>query len=134
MTVTRSSKAITQRKPDTALPAPDYFDPSRAADFFYRPDQEMLLSAAMEWRAEHGIKPAARDRFNIHLLMIDEQKDFCFPDGSLFVGGRNGKGAVDDSARLAKFIYRNLAVITDVTCTMDTHFPVPDLLHLFLAR
>ncbi len=126
MTLTTSvplAPVITKRKPDIELPAPGYFDPARAADFFYRPDQEMLLAAAMEWRTRHGIKPAARDRFKIHLLMIDEQKDFCFPEGSLFVGGRSGKGAVDDTARLAKFIYRNLAVITDVTCTMDTHFP-----------
>jgi nicotinamidase-related amidase len=30
---------------------------------------------------------------------------------------------VDDNDRLARFLYRNLARITDVTCTMDTHFP-----------
>jgi nicotinamidase-related amidase len=30
---------------------------------------------------------------------------------------------VDDSDRLARFIYRNLGAITEVTCTMDTHLP-----------
>lgn len=51
------------------------------------------------------------------------QKDFCFPEGTLYVGGRGGRGAVDDSDRLARFVYRNLGRLTGITCTMDTHFP-----------
>jgi nicotinamidase-related amidase len=57
----------------------------------------------------------------VHLLLIDVQKDFCFPEGTLYVAGRSGTGAVDDSRRIAEFIYRNLAVLTEVTTTMDTH-------------
>jgi len=37
------------------------------------------------------------------------------------VGGRSGKGAVEDTGRLAAWIYRNLGSITRVTATMDTH-------------
>ncbi len=51
------------------------------------------------------------------------QKDFCFPEGSLYVGGRNGRGAMEDSDRLARFVYANLESLTEVTCTLDTHFP-----------
>src|SRR5690606_7128882 len=50
------------------------------------------------------------------------QKDFCFPEGSLYVAGRSGTGAIDDNRRLAEFVYRNLGAITDITTTMDTHF------------
>jgi nicotinamidase-related amidase len=56
------------------------------------------------------------------LLLIDVQKDFCFPEGTLYVAGRSGTGAIDDSRRIAEFIYRNLASITDITTTLDTHF------------
>jgi nicotinamidase-related amidase len=50
------------------------------------------------------------------------QKDFSFPRGSLYVGGRSGRGALDDSRRTAEFIYRNLPRLTNITATMDTHF------------
>lgn len=60
----------------------------------------------------------------MQLLLIDVQKDFCFPEGSLYVGGRSGRGAVEDSDRIARFLYKNLAAITEVTATLDTHFPL----------
>jgi nicotinamidase-related amidase len=64
---------------------------------------------------------AGTDRADVHLLLIDVQKDFCFPQGSLYVGGRSGKGAMDDNRRIAEFIYRNLAVLSQVTVTLDSH-------------
>ena len=57
----------------------------------------------------------------VHLLLIDVQKDFCFPEGTLYVAGRSGRGAVDDSRRIAELVYRNLDVFTDITTTLDTH-------------
>src|SRR3989304_1648614 len=36
-------------------------------------------------------------------------------------GGRSGTGAVDDNGRLCAFIYRNIAAITQICPTMDTH-------------
>jgi nicotinamidase-related amidase len=104
-----------------ALPLPAFFDPGNAARKEYAPDQLRLFAEAAEWRRVHAITPAALDRRNVHLLLIDVQKDFCFPDGSLYVAGRSGRGAVDDSRRLAEFVYRNLDVLTNVTTTMDTH-------------
>ena len=65
----------------------------------------------------------ARTVGSVHLLLIDVQKDFCFPEGSLYVGGRSGRGAMDDNDRIARFVYRNLARLTEITCTLDTHFP-----------
>src|SRR5215475_8319450 len=103
------------------LPLPPVFDPKRAADSRYRPDAAVLATAAADWRAQHAIRPAASDETRVHLLLIDVQKDFCFPDGSLYVAGRSGTGAIDDSRRIAELIYRNLGVITEITTTLDTH-------------
>lgn len=104
------------------LPLPAHYAPAQAAAWGYQPDQAALAVAAARWRSEHAIKPSAGDERRVHLLLIDVQKDFCFPEGSLFVAGKSGTGAVDDSRRLAEFVYRNLDGITDITTTLDTHF------------
>ena len=103
------------------LPIPAFFDGKRAAQYAYRPDAASLATAAVDWRAQHAVRPSAADETRIHLLLIDIQKDFCFPEGTLYVAGRSGTGAVDDSRRIAELIYRNLGVLTDITTTMDTH-------------
>ena len=54
-------------------------------------------------------------------MLIDVQNTFCIPDFELYVGGRSGRGAVEDNTRLCEFIYRNLGNITHITATMDTH-------------
>jgi nicotinamidase-related amidase len=105
------------------LPIPDFYDSAGASDWSYQPDQQALFQAAREWRSRHGVRPSGTDQRRIHLLLIDAQRDFCFPRGSLYVGGRSGTGAMDDSDRIARFLYRNLETITEVTCTLDTHFP-----------
>jgi nicotinamidase-related amidase len=103
------------------LPIPQFFVPKHAAEWGYRPDAAALADVATSWRKQHAIKPAATDGNRVHLLLIDVQKDFCFPEGTLYVAGRSGSGAVDDSRRIAELIYRNLDAITDITTTLDTH-------------
>jgi nicotinamidase-related amidase len=103
------------------LPIPTFFDGRRAADWAYRPDAATLLAQATQWRAKHALRPSAADESRVHLLLIDVQKDFCFPEGTLYVAGRSGTGAIDDSRRIAEFVYRNLGAITEITTTMDTH-------------
>jgi nicotinamidase-related amidase len=105
------------------LPLPPFFDPRNAESWAYSPDQQKLFAAAALWRRQHALRPAASDAATVHLLLIDVQKDFCFPQGSLFVGGHSGRGALDDNRRTAEFIYRNLGRITRTTCTMDSHLP-----------
>ena len=100
---------------------PAFYDPRHAAAYGYRPDATSLATAAADWKAQHHIKPSAADETRVHLLLIDVQKDFCFPEGTLYVAGRSGTGAIDDSRRIAELVYRNLGVITDITTTMDTH-------------
>jgi nicotinamidase-related amidase len=103
------------------FPIPSFFDPKHAADWAYRPDAARLHTTAGAWRAQHAIKPSAADEKRVHLLLIDVQKDFCFPEGTLYVAGRSGRGAIDDSRRIAEFIYVNLGSLTDITTTLDTH-------------
>ena len=105
------------------LPVPDFYEPANARRWEYRPDPPALLAEAGAFRARHGVTPSGSDEPRLHLLLIDVQKDFCFPEGSLYVGGRSGTGAMDDNDRIARFLYRNLGILTDVTCTLDTHFP-----------
>ena len=71
--------------------------------------------------AAHGIRPAAGGRAAPALLLVDVQNTFCLPEFELFVGGRSGRGAVEDSARVAAFLYRNLDRVTQVVATLDTH-------------
>lgn len=105
------------------LPLPDFYSPANAARWAYRPDESRLFAEATAWRKRHGIAAASEDRRRVHLLLIDCQKDFCFPEGALYVGGRSGRGAVEDSDRIARFIYANLDQITEITCTADAHVP-----------
>jgi len=104
------------------LPIPAFFNPANAKDFRFDPNQQTLFDEAVKWIARYGIKPSSTDRLKIHLLLIDAQRDFCFPEGTLYVGGRSGTGAMDDNRRTAEFIYRNLSWISDITTTLDTHF------------
>ena len=106
----------------TELPLPSFHDPKNAERFAYAPDEQAVFNAASAHRKAHAIRPAASDALNVHLLLIDVQKDFCFPQGSLFVGGRSGRGAMDDNRRIAELVYKNLATISQITTTMDTHF------------
>ncbi|GAB4525004.1 MAG: hypothetical protein Tsb0020_43030 [Haliangiales bacterium] len=103
------------------LPLPAFFDPKRAAEWSHRPDHAALLSAADEHRRAHDVTPSASDQRHIEVLLIDVQRDFCLPQGTLYVGGRSGTGAVDDSARLAAFLYRNAHRINHITVTLDSH-------------
>lgn len=105
------------------LPLPPFHQSSQAEDWAYAPSVPVLHAAAETWRRAHGIRPAATDRRKVHLFLVDTQKDFCLPAGSLFVGGRSGRGAVDDTRRIVEFIYRNLGQITEITVTLDTHIP-----------
>jgi nicotinamidase-related amidase len=104
----------------TQLPTPDYFDTKKVSQVWRVPYQERAAEAK-EWAAKYSIQPAASDKNQICLLIIDAQNTFCLPEFELFVGGRSGSGAVDDNLRLCEFIYRNLNAITTIAPTMDTH-------------
>jgi nicotinamidase-related amidase len=105
------------------LPAPPFFDPA-SADRVFRVPYEERAREARGWAASHGIAPAAEDRSRTALLLVDVQNTFCLPEFELFVGGRSGRGAVEDSARLCGFLYGHLPRLTQVIVTLDTHSAV----------
>jgi nicotinamidase-related amidase len=109
------------RPSTTTLPLPPFYEPRHAEAYGFAPVAATVATAAHDWRAAHTIRPAAADERRVHLLLIDVQKDFCFPEGTLYVAGRSGRGAIDDNRRIAEFIYRNLGALTEITTTMDTH-------------
>jgi nicotinamidase-related amidase len=102
------------------LPVPAHFDPSRVGEV-WRVEYKDLAREARAWAGEHGLKAAANDAFRVGLLVVDVQNTFCIPEFELFVAGRSGHGAVDDTRRLVEFMYRNLGTITQVLPSLDTH-------------
>ena len=102
------------------LPVPPHFEPSRVGEV-WRVPYEQRAREAPAWAEEHGLGPASDDPFRLALLVVDVQNTFCIPEFELFVGGRSGRAAIDDSRRLCEFIYRNLGGITQIFPSLDTH-------------
>ena len=102
------------------LPLPPHWDPDRVGEV-WRVDYTARFEDAERWRDEHAIRPASDDRFRIALVVVDMQNTFCSPGFELFVPGRSGTGALDDSRRLCEFVYRNMDALTQIVATLDTH-------------
>ena len=103
-----------------ALPLPPFFDPEAAGRVYRVPYQQRAVEADA-WARTHGIRPAASDERRVALLLVDTQNTFCLPEFELFVAGRSGRGAIEDAARIATFVYRSLDRVTEVVATLDTH-------------
>ncbi len=101
-------------------PIPDFFNPSNVGSVWRIP-YEVRAKQARDFALQHALQPASQDQAITWLMLIDVQNTFCIPDFELYVGGRSGRGAVDDNTRLCEFIYRNLGSLTRITATMDTH-------------
>ena len=101
-------------------PLPAFFNP-KTVDSIRRVPYQTRALEALTYAKEHSIPPADADTTCVCLLAIDVQNTFCLPDFELFVGGRSGRGAIDDTRRLCEFIYRHLDLITEIVPTMDTH-------------
>ncbi len=102
------------------LPVPPHFNKDRVSEV-WRVAYQQLARDAEQWASRHRIKPAVDDHYRICLIAVDVQNTFCIPGFELYVGGRSGNGAVADSERLCRFIYRNLHRITQICPTMDSH-------------
>jgi nicotinamidase-related amidase len=104
----------------TPLPLPPSFDPAAIDDVWPVPYGERAREAE-QWARRHGIRAAAEDDVRVCLLCVDCQNTFCSPGFELYVRGRSGTGASEDVTRLCSFVYRNLAAITEIVVTLDTH-------------
>lgn len=102
------------------LPIPGHYNTDMVTDLRFI-DYADLADRAEAWRKQHNLSAVRADFTRVGLLVIDNQYTFCHPDGELFVAGRSGDGAIQDSRRLTEFLYRNLAILTGIHCTLDTH-------------
>jgi len=102
------------------LPIPEFFDSEKVGAVWRIPYEERAAQAR-EWARHHKLEPASVDSAKTWLMLVDVQNTFCIPEFELYVGGRSGRGAVDDNIRLCEFIYRRLGGLTYITATMDTH-------------
>jgi nicotinamidase-related amidase len=116
----------------TELPLPSHFDPGRVGEVWRVPYEERA-GEAEAWAREHSVSPAADDELQVCLVAVDVQNTFCVPGFELFVAGGSGTGAVDDNVRLCEFVYRNLARITRIVPTLDTHSPLQIFHAIFLV-
>jgi len=115
------------------LPIPPHFDPGKVGEVWKVVYQQRAVDAE-KWAKKHMLQPASRDKFRISLVLVDVQNTFCIPDFELFVGGASGTGAIDDNRRLCEFIYGNLAAITEICPTMDTHQAMQIFHSIFLVN
>ena len=92
------------------LPMPVFYDHKCAERWGYHPNETILGTAAHDWRKSMDIKPSAADKTNVHLLLIDVQKDFCHPEGALFVAGRHS-ATIDNEADLLARGCRRAALV-----------------------
>lgn len=111
---------MTQHLNSQPLALPPHYDPLRVGELWRVPYQERAIQAR-QWAEQYAIRPAAQDAVKIALIAIDVQNTFCLPDFELFVAGRSGMGAVEDTRRLSEFIYRNLGSISTIVASLDTH-------------
>jgi nicotinamidase-related amidase len=102
------------------LSLPPHVDLGRVGEV-WRVDYEARFADATAWAAEHHLPPSASDEMRVCLLLVDAQNTFCTPGFELFVGGRTGTGALEDSRRLCAFVYHHLDVISQAVVTLDTH-------------
>jgi nicotinamidase-related amidase len=111
------------RMNNSPLPIPDFFDSSKVGSVWRIPYEERAKQAR-DWAVLHKLEPVSADSSKTWLMLIDVQNTFCIPEFELYVGGRSGRGAVEDNVRLCEFIYRNLGDISLITATMDTHMAI----------
>jgi nicotinamidase-related amidase len=87
-----------------------------AVGSLYLEDVARVAEEAEAHRSAQDVRPAREDRVRIAVLAIDCQVAFCVPGASLFV-----PGAVEDTRRGIEWLYRNLARVTTLVFTLDTH-------------
>jgi nicotinamidase-related amidase len=97
------------------LPLPEFYDPKKVGELFLE-RAGMVTEAGEAWAKRHGIAPASSDRFRVAAFGIDVQVGFCTPGASLFV-----PGAVEDTQRTLAWLYGNLAKLSGLHFSLDTH-------------
>ena len=93
---------------------PSFYDPSKVGALYV----PQVQAAITEGQAV-GLAPASDDHPRVALLLVDVQVDFVHEDGALSV-----PGAIGDTRRTVEWIYRNIADITTIAASLDSHTPI----------
>jgi nicotinamidase/pyrazinamidase len=93
---------------------PDFYNPTDIGTSFI-PDVNRAVDAGRELH----LPSTQKDERRIALLLVDMQVDFVHPNGALYV-----PGAVEDSKRIVEWIYHNVANITQIYASLDSHYPI----------
>ena len=96
-------------------PPPRFYDPLTVG-LLYLERAARVAEEAIAFRTAHAITEPGEDKERIAAFGIDCQVAFCLPGASLFV-----PGAVEDTVRTIEWLYRNLARITTLVLSLDTH-------------
>lgn len=102
------------------LPIPDFVNLETITELRSVPYQ-FVQNQAVKYKAQHNIINVSQNSPRIGLLLVDVQNTFCLPGFELYVGGRSGYAALEDTQRLTQFIYRHLDLFNNITATLDTH-------------
>jgi len=93
---------------------PDFYHPERVGQL-YVPDSATAILAGRSL----GIHPASEAKVRTILVLVDMQVDFVHTNGALSV-----PGAVDDTRRVIEWIFHNLAHLTTIAASLDSHVPM----------
>ncbi|MCK6551691.1 nicotinamidase [Myxococcota bacterium] len=97
------------------LPLPAFYDASRVGQVYIERAGE-VAEEALRYRAQHGVRPSARDQHRVAAFGIDCQIGFVTPGASLFV-----PGAIADTDRTIRWLLGNVDKITGLHFSLDTH-------------
>ncbi len=93
---------------------PEIYQPERVGEL-----GPARVGGATELGQSYDLPPGDDDDPRIMLLLVDAQVDFIHPEGSLSV-----PGAVDDTRRTIEWLYRNLASVSAIAASLDSHVPL----------
>lgn len=98
----------------SSMAFPEFYNPTDIGTQFI-PD----VNRAVESGRNLNLAPADADTHKVALVLVDMQVDFIHPNGALYV-----PGAVEDSKRIVEWLYRNVAQVTKVYASLDSHYPI----------
>src|SRR3954451_3541068 len=93
---------------------PDFYQPDHVGEL-YVPDANAAILAGRAL----GINSASKAQVRTILVLVDMQVDFVHTNGALSV-----PGAVDDTRRVIEWIFHNLAHLTTIAASLDSHVPM----------
>ena len=97
-------------------------DPYRSGDWSYDPEPNRVAAAAAAWRSRHDLAPRPATRLAASSCWSTSRGTSACP-GLALRGRALGRGAIGDTDRVVRFIYRNLGNLSEIASSLDSHTP-----------